>query len=63
MQLTGKKTEKKTQDCVSGTMDRHVRLNSGRSTINTVAVTHKFPLLWGFMTPKGEAAQVGGHIV
>jgi len=34
--------------CVSGTVDRHVRLNFGRSMINTVAVTHNFPLSGDF---------------
>jgi len=48
--------------CISGTVDRHVRPNSGRSTINTVAA-QVYPFL-GVYTPKrGEVVRVGAHIV
>jgi len=50
--------------CVSGTVDRHVRLNSGRSMINTVAVTHNFPLSGDFCPLKWRSGPSwGGHIV
>jgi len=49
--------------CVSGTVDRHVRPNSGRSTINTVTVTHKFPLFWGLYPKVGKRPELGEHIV